>query len=289
MAQTAGTTTGAANAATTEVNPGEVKALLEEVIRETSRNQILETDTPAVQQFKMYRAKAKLYAESGFFKLKDGNTNQAIAQAFTLIEIGASMGFGEAMSMQGIAIVSNRPVLSSQMLATRMQELGYDWDPYFWQDDKGNCTGCQLFMKYQGKPMLRPKRNPDGSEKRNAAGAVEMEQASVRFTAEDATRMKLQENEWVNGNKTTQARLSLQPADLQVLYGGYVLRSLPDSCSKAVCSARPCSGSCNQGRGRGHGSLRTAISSSRGNAGICQGVIGGSHRGRVGSGRDGKI
>jgi hypothetical protein len=212
--QTAGTTNGGATATAAppsqdQVNAGNVKALLEEVIRETSRNQILVTDTPAVQQFKMYRAKARLYAESGLFKLKDGDPNKAIAQAFTLIEIGASMGFGEAISMQGIAIVSNRPVLGSQMLATRMQELGYDWDPYFWHNESGECIGCQIFMKYKGQPMMRPQRNPDGTEKRNAKGEVLLEQASVRFTAQDALRMQLQENEYAGGQKTGTKLVSL--------------------------------------------------------------------------------
>jgi hypothetical protein len=127
--------------------------------------------SPDMQQFELQQRMARLFIASGLFSdVKGVSETQAIAQAFTKIALGASMGFSAAESMTGIDIVQGRIAVSAQLRAARMQRAGFEWD-ILQNDDQG----CWLLLKKNGEPLLNGEEKP----------------AIVCFTLDDAKRAGL--------------------------------------------------------------------------------------------------
>lgn len=125
---------------------------------------------------------ARIFAKSGCFAdLKGQTEEEGIARAMVKIELGEGIGFSPAESMQGIEMVQVRPSISAHLRAARMRAAGWSWPQMILTNG-----GCWLPLEFQGKPLLRPKLNPEGIPLLDAAGASIMEQVVVDFTKADA-------------------------------------------------------------------------------------------------------
>lgn len=142
---------------------------LDDVISESERRQ-KERIILRMEDFTYKQRLAKLFAASGLFGDIKGSfgSDQAIAQAFVKIELGESMGFTPAESMQGIDIIQGRPAVGAGLRSARMKAGGYDWR-FARHDDKG----CKILLFKDGKPIL----NADGT------------QAAVEFNDADAAHI----------------------------------------------------------------------------------------------------
>jgi hypothetical protein len=145
---------------------------LDQIVEKTQA-QVSQTALFQREQFLFKQRLASLFALSGLFtdsgtKERPLSKEEAIAQAFVKIELGESMGFTPAESMQGIDIIKGRPAIGAHLRATRMKAAGYDWQ-FARHDEKG----CKVFLFRNGKPLL----NKDGS------------QANCEFTEAEANRI----------------------------------------------------------------------------------------------------
>lgn len=149
-----------------------------------------------LEEFKYKQKLANLFARSGCFAdIKGASADQAIAQAFTKIALGESMGFSAAESMQGVDLISGRPAVGSHLRAARMQRAGYSWD-IDWFEQDGVCSGVRLWLYKNGQPMLQTIRNADGTVVLNEDGTPKMQHVSVSFMKSDAERMMTKIWEW---------------------------------------------------------------------------------------------
>lgn len=170
--------------------PAAPASSLDQAIAETERR-LKERLLLQREDFGHKQRLARLFAVSGCFqdiKTKNIPEEQAIAQAFVKIELGESMGFTAAESMQGVHLISGTPAVNAQLRAARMQRAGFSWEIDWFYDDKGFCTGCRLWLYRNGKPILKPARNEAG-EPLVIDGKVQMEQVSVAFLRRDAERL----------------------------------------------------------------------------------------------------
>jgi hypothetical protein len=135
--------------------------------------------SPDIEQFELQQRMARLFVASKLFSdVKGVSETEAIAQAFTKIALGASMGFSAAESMTGIDIVQGRIAVSAQLRAARMQRAGFEWDVLQLDDQ-----GCRLLLKKNGAPIVTTVIDGDGTQIEVAA--------IVSFTADDAKRAGL--------------------------------------------------------------------------------------------------
>lgn len=193
-------------------------------------------------KFQFDQRRAKMFALSGLFKAtKDQTLDEAIAQAMVRIEMGESMGFGAAESMAGIDIISNRPAVQSSLRASRMQLAGYSWDiQWHWEAaiKASPCTGCTLWLKYRGKPMMQAERDGNGVPLKGSDGPM-MYQASVSFTRHNAESMFT--TIWENNQKKRVSLLQkwehAGSADLQDMYFSRCVTRAQKRYAPAVLSA----------------------------------------------------
>lgn len=142
----------------------------------------------AMAEFELQQRMAKMFAASGLFAdLKGIPQEQAIAQAYFRIALGASMGYSPAESMQGIDIIQGRPAIGAHLRAARVEAAGITW-PQMVLNDKG----CWMPLCQYGRPMLQPKINAETGEMlATPDGKPVMVQVVVSFTMADATKMGL--------------------------------------------------------------------------------------------------
>lgn len=144
---------------TREESPEQTKPLLDATIERTIEEQQSRL-TFTASKFEFDQRRAKLYAISGMFGGKPGDKltmDEAIAQALVRIELGESMGFSAAESLQSINVIANRAAVSAELQAARMQAAGFGWDVEFsWagRPNESECTGCTLWMKFRQRQML---------------------------------------------------------------------------------------------------------------------------------------
>lgn len=131
-------------AAQDAVSPEERRRKLAEIIGEKYQELKFEEE-----RFNFQQRRAKLFAASGLFSIKDMDQDQAIAQALVKIELGESMGFTPAEALQGIYVINGATAISSALRASRMQAAGYSWD-IEWINTKDGCEGCILWLKRNG-------------------------------------------------------------------------------------------------------------------------------------------
>jgi hypothetical protein len=109
----------------------------------------------ARQTYAYDRALAREFAISGQFDdIKGSTAEQAIASAMVKIQMGRSWGFNAADSMRYIYFSNGRPSVENEIVASKLQQAGYDWDVEWLEEDvqhKGKpwkrCVGCRLWLK----------------------------------------------------------------------------------------------------------------------------------------------
>lgn len=141
---------------------------LQEVIDESERRLKIQVD-----RFEFQQRRAKMFAKSKLFGIKETDPDEAIAQAMVRIELGESMGFSPAESLQGIYIINGQTAISSALRAARMAAAGYSWDIDWHRDLDGECHGCTLFLRFKGSQMVDREGEP----------------VTVSFLRRDAERM----------------------------------------------------------------------------------------------------
>lgn len=169
--------------------------ILDDVIASTERKVALD-----MKQFEHKQRLARLFAQSGCFAdiKKDLSEAQAIAQAFVKIELGESMGFTAAESMQGVHLINGTPAVNAQLRAARMQRAGFHWDIDWFDNKEGVCEGCRLWLYRHGKPLMKVVRDLAGNVVIEN-GQPKMEQVSVTFLKKDAEMLKT--TIWENNQK----------------------------------------------------------------------------------------
>jgi hypothetical protein len=125
------------------------------------------------EEFEFAQRRAKLYAASGLFRDKKADATTALAQTMVKIDLGESLGFTPAQSLQGVHVINGATAISSALRADRMMRFGYSWDIEWIEGKGGECEGCRLWLKHQGKPMIDRKGQPV-SEAFTKADALKM-------------------------------------------------------------------------------------------------------------------
>src|SRR6185312_9847401 len=95
-------------------------------------------------------------------------------------------------------VINGQTCIMSALRASRMQGAGYTWDIQ-WHGPEADCTGCTIWLKHHGKPMLEAVRDKDGIPARSADGKPEMRQVRVSFLKRDAEQMLT--TIWENNSK----------------------------------------------------------------------------------------
>jgi hypothetical protein len=165
---------------------------IDSVIDETLRRRNAELAFKQAE-FTYLQRRAKLFSMSGLFgksKDEEPGSETAIARALARIELGASMGFCEAESLQGIYIIADQLCVSSALRASRMRQAGYDWDiAWHWSGEPRECVGITMWLG-RGRERdgrLIPVLDHEGVP------------ISVSYTREDAEKMLT--TVWDNGQK----------------------------------------------------------------------------------------
>lgn len=121
---------------------------------------------------------AKVFALSGAFSdIKGVSPQAAVATAMAKIQLGRSWGIVAADAMQFIYFNNGRPAVQNELIASKLQDAGWTWDLEWqrdgtWGKQEGTVTGCRLWAKYGGKPVLDRDDKP----------------ASIQFTKADAEK-----------------------------------------------------------------------------------------------------
>jgi hypothetical protein len=109
----------------------------------------------ARQNYAQDRALARDFAISGQFDdIKGSSMEQAVATAMVKIQLGRGWGFNPADSMRQIYFANGRPSVENDIVASKLQQGGFDWDVEWLEDEidhKGRkvkkCVGCRLWLK----------------------------------------------------------------------------------------------------------------------------------------------
>ncbi len=161
--------------------------LLQSVVESTNR----EREALAYQEgmFAFQQRRAKMFAMSGLFAIKGVTADTAIAIAMVKIELGGSMGFSPAESLQYINVINGVTSIAAAARAARMQLSGYSWDLQWHDDDAGECHGCTIWLRRNGKALMYQRRTPEGLLMWDSEGKPVVEQAHVSFLRKDAERL----------------------------------------------------------------------------------------------------
>ena len=136
----------------------------------------------ARQTYAQDRALAREFAISGQFDdIKGTSMEQAVATAMVKIQLGRAWGFNAADSIRYIYFTNGRPALENEIVASKLQQAGYDWDVEFLEETgqhKGKpwqrCVGCKLWLKKVVNGRMEPLLDRNGQP------------ISVAFTEADA-------------------------------------------------------------------------------------------------------
>ena len=145
-------------------------ALLDQIVSAQATSAYTRSRT---EEFEFAQRRAKLYAASGLFRDKKADATTALAQTMVKIDLGESLGFTPAQSLQGVHVINGATAISSALRADRMMRFGYSWDIEWILGKAGECEGCRLWLKYQGRPMLDREGKPV-SEAFTKADALKM-------------------------------------------------------------------------------------------------------------------
>jgi hypothetical protein len=135
-------------------NSAEFKGLLEQIIEQSSKEgyarQVVESELSRSlydQDIKL----ASVFAQAGCFDdIKGSTPKQSIALAMTKIQLGRSWGLEPADAMRFVYFQGGRPCVESDIIASKLQDSGWDWDIEWTEKKDGDrviCIGCTLWVK----------------------------------------------------------------------------------------------------------------------------------------------
>jgi hypothetical protein len=109
----------------------------------------------ARQNYAQDKALAREFAICGQFdELKGATMEQAVATAMVKVQLGRAWGFNAADSIRYIYFTNGRPAVENEIVASKLQQAGYDWDVEWLEETvqhKGRpwqkCVGCRLWLK----------------------------------------------------------------------------------------------------------------------------------------------
>jgi hypothetical protein len=126
---------------------------------------------------------AKVFAISGAFAdIKGVSPQAAIATAMAKIQLGRSWGIVAADAMQFIYFNNGRPSVMNELIASKLQDAGWNWNLEWqrdgsWSKEQGVVTGCRMWPKHAGNPVVDQNGKP----------------VSLEFTKADAERAMIWE------------------------------------------------------------------------------------------------
>ena len=164
-------------------------SLLDVIVDEQTKGLLVAQEVER-RQFSNNLNLATALANSGYFT--DASDKW---KALAKIEIGRSWGLSAADSMRHILMVNGKPSLENEVIAAKLRAKGWDWDPYFLNGHGANCKGVRLFIKKNGQPYLRIKRDDHGNRILDENKLPIMEQVVVEFLESDAKLIKAREGD----------------------------------------------------------------------------------------------
>jgi hypothetical protein len=163
-------------------------SLLEQIVDDETKRLLVAQETERRTFNNNWRIAGVLSA-SGFFK-----DTESVERAMAKIEIGRSWGLNAADAMRYVVMINGKPGLENELIASRLRQAGWDWEPQFIGGEGATCRGVRLFISRDGKPFLRTKRNDDGTPVVGKDGSVQLEQVAVEFTEAQAKLIKVYES-----------------------------------------------------------------------------------------------
>ncbi len=163
-------------------------SLLEQIVDDHDKRALIGQEVER-RQFSNNLNLATALANSGYFT--DASDKW---KALAKIEIGRSWGLSAADSMRHILMVNGKPSLENEVIAAKLRAKGWDWEPYFIGGTGANCKGVRLFIKRDGQPFLRVRRDDNGNPVLGEDKQPVMEQVVVEFLEADAKLIKVFEN-----------------------------------------------------------------------------------------------
>lgn len=164
-------------------------SLLDVIVDEQTKGLLVAQEVER-RQFTNNLNLATALANSGYFT--DASDKW---KALAKIEIGRSWGLSAADAMRHILMVNGKPSLENEVIAARLRARGWDWEPYFLNGHGANCKGVRLFIKKDGKPFMRVRRDEHGNPVLNDEKLPVMEQVVVEFLEADAKLIKVREGD----------------------------------------------------------------------------------------------
>jgi hypothetical protein len=165
-----------------------IKALPNTELKDRYINTLIEAEMER-EAFDMDQRRARVFALSGEFADIRGQTlEQSIAKAMAKIQLGRSWGFSPGDSMRNIYFTNGRPNVENTLVASKLQQAGWGWDPKFDYDDiqhKGKpykrCIGCTLWLKKfdPETQTYKPVLDRDGDQVHEFFTLAEAEQIKV--------------------------------------------------------------------------------------------------------------
>ncbi len=166
-------------------------SLLDVIVDEQTKGLLVAQEVER-RQFSNNLNLATALANSGYFT--DASDKW---KALAKIEIGRSWGLSAADSMRHILMVNGKPSLENEVIAAKLRAKGWDWEPYFLNGHSANCKGVRLFIKKNGAPFMRIKRDEHGNPVLDEHKTPVMEQVVVEFLEADAKLIKVREGDKV--------------------------------------------------------------------------------------------
>lgn len=163
-------------------------SLLDVIVDEQTKGLLVAQEVERRIFNNQYRV-AQMFARAGYF-----SDAQDEYKAMAKIEIGRSWGLSAADSMRYIYMVNGKPAVENEIVAAKLRRSGWDWEPQFIGGEGQNCKGVRLWIKKDGKPFMRTKRNDQGEVIKDKDGNPLTEQVSVSFLEDQAKIVKIHEN-----------------------------------------------------------------------------------------------
>lgn len=164
-----------------------LQLIAEQGMRESYGRQIVEAELER-NLFEQDKRLAAIFAQCGAFDdLKRADPRESVALAMAKIQMGRSWGIGPADSMRFVFFTNGKPSLETDVIASKLQDAGWDWDIEWSTGTDKKCTGCTLWLKRLNRETgeYSPKLDRDGKP------------VSVSFTKVDSDNAKyFEKGEW---------------------------------------------------------------------------------------------
>jgi hypothetical protein len=124
------------------------ESLLEQIVDETDRRELVRFELDSKRFEHSQRLAAMMFKAGYFTDLK------SIEQACAKIVIGEAWGMTPADSIRFIYVVNGKPAIENEYYAACMMDAGWSWKISWIGQQGANCKGVRLYPHFKGEPVL---------------------------------------------------------------------------------------------------------------------------------------